>query len=75
MFLCGKIINVEKVCLDKILFNNEICIIIIVLGMGIGDDFDILKVCYYKIVIMIDVDVDGVYICMFFLMFFYCYMR
>lgn len=48
---------------------------IIVFGMGIGGEFDILKVCYYKIVIMIDVDVDGVYICMLLFIFFYCFMR
>lgn len=70
----GKILNVEKVRLDKIFLNNEVCFMIIVFGIGIGEDFNLEKVCYYKVVIMIDVDVDGVYIRILLLMFFYRYM-
>lgn len=66
--------NVEKVSMDKILVNEEIWFLFIVMGIGFGEDFDVLKVCYYKLVIMIDVDVDGVYICILLLIFFYCYM-
>lgn len=73
MLLKGKILNVEKVCFDKMFFFKEVINLIFVLRIGIGwDYFDIEKLCYYKIIIMIDVDVDGVYICMFLLMFFYC---
>lgn len=66
--------NVEKVCLDWILVNEEIWIIFMVMGIGFGGDFDVFKFCYYKLIIMIDVDVDGVYICILFFMLFYCYM-
>jgi len=73
--LWGKMLNVEKSRLDKVIGNDKLMPVVTALGTGIGDEFDITRLRYHKVVIMADADVDGAHIRTLMLTFFFRYMR
>ncbi len=73
--LWGKMLNVEKARLDKVYTNEKLTPVVMALGCGVGDDFDLAKLRYGKVIIMADADVDGSHICTLMLTFFFRFMR
>jgi len=73
--LWGKMLNTEKARVDRVLNNDKIQPIILAVGAGVGQDFDINKIRYHKVIIMADADVDGAHISTLLMTFFYRYMK